>query len=138
MSTNLDAKILALQAKLQEKKKEIENIETSKWLTSCVFKFPGSSEIFNIQTITDESLLFFIQNWCQQQLNPMRSAGSKPLVWLNYNLNDWIADVGTRIQRMTLAQKKAEFKNMENTLESLLSNDAKADKILKEIESKLS
>lgn len=61
----------------------------------------------------------------------------KPFVWDNYSINDWQADFKKRVEVLAWEEKKARLDETKKKLNSLVSEEAKTEMELADIENSL-
>lgn len=128
INTNQDQVIRELYYKVQEKKAEVELISSKpNWVTNCAFRYDNKlNDIFNIQTINDLDTLIHIVGWLTYQ-EDLYNKGLKVLglserqyTWLTYTTEQWITDIKTRINKISLVDKKKELSTLETRLKKIL------------------
>lgn len=132
MSKQIDKKILTLQQKIQTQKEEIEKIESGKYKTNGVWMYPGSPDPTSITISKDQETLDLIEHYINFFID-----GKILKTYLGYPLEFWKNDITVRKQKLSIQTKKEALRQYETALESLLSHEAKAEKIIADIELKL-
>lgn len=141
----IDTKIKELYYTVQNKKKEIEAISVKpSWVTNCAFRYeadfnyPATTTI-NIQTVNDIDVLVNIAGWLTLQ-EERHTKGleklnlpSKPYTWLGYTVEEWVADISTRISRLSLADKKKELAILESKLKAILPPEFERELAMEDI-----
>ena len=138
-----DQKVLALFAKLNEKKKEIAKAEKPKWETNCSIGISNNlSEKRNIQVISDlqdivelHSFLLMRENYWQESCRKLQI--NSPFKWQGYTVQEWTNDFVTRIAQIQISQKKKDLEKMEKTLNGLVSLEQRREMELAELEKAL-
>ncbi len=57
----------------------------------------------------------------------------KQYTWLGYTVEEWKADIITRINKISLADKKKELANLEAKLKAILPDEFKTELVLEDI-----
>lgn len=142
----IDTKIKELYYTVQAKKKEIEAISSKpNWVTNCAFRYDNvynlASNIINIQTINDINVLTEIAGWLYLRELTIKAGRKKlklpykdyKLSWLGYTVEEWQADITTRINKISLADKKKELAILEAKLKAILPDEFKTELVLEDI-----
>lgn len=142
----IDTKIKELYYTVQAKKKEIEAISSKpNWVTNCAFRYDNvynlASNIINIQTINDINVLTEIAGWLYLRELTIKAGRKKlklpykdyKLSWLGYTVEEWQADITTRINKISLADKKKELAVLEAKLKAILPDEFKTELVLEDI-----
>lgn len=145
MANKQDEQVQALFNVVQQKKAEIAKTEKPSWKTNCAFRYrPNIPAIdANIQTITKvaellEIAAFLIEKEsCYQKANEALGTDVK-FKWLGYSLEDWMADIKTRVNKVEISKKKEELEKLETRLNSLISPEMRNQMELDEITKMLS
>lgn len=140
----IDNKIKELYYTVQVKKAEVEAIQSKpNWVTNCAFRYDSNYNLatttINIQTVNDIDTLIKIAGWLHlEQL--IYKVGYKKLglppkqyTWLSYTVEEWKADITTRINKISLADKKKELANLEAKLKAILPDEFKTKLVLEDI-----
>lgn len=131
MTTNQDNIIRDLYYTVQRKKAEVESLSSKpNWVTNCAFRYESnSSEIINIQTVNKIDTLIHIVGWLSYQ-EEMYNKGikllnlpEKPFLFLGHTVDQWITDITTRVDRLSIADKKKELSELDTRLKKILPPD---------------
>lgn len=131
MTTNQDNIIRDLYYTVQRKKAEVESLSNKpNWVTNCAFKYDStSSEVINIQTVNKIDTLIHIVGWLSYQ-EEMYNKGikllnlpEKPFLFLGYTVDQWITDITTRVDRLSIVDKKKELNELDTRLKKILPPD---------------
>lgn len=135
---NTDEIIDSLLAKVEQKTKEIKNLERPTWKTSCVFGYNQGPNKVQIQATKDLDVLVGIFAWCENQ--KVAWEVSCTLLDINrvckvdgYSLDDWQADVKTRLDQIQIESKRKELKSYEDKLNELISPEKRREIELKKL-----
>lgn len=144
--SDIDQAVLALLVKVDSKRKEIEKAKTKpSWKTSCSFgRNPdNAAERVNIQTIKDINRLADIyaflmlqhdySNLAADQLRIPRSG-----MWQNYPIEDWKADIKSRVASLSIEQKQRELDELDNRVNQLVTPEQRRVMELKALQEILS
>lgn len=136
--TERDKKIAELQLKVSAKKTELSLKKEVGWKTNCSFPTADGTKNLNIQTASIAKIVDALAS-----LLMWRAYVSEACKILNveqnttvygYSYEEWISDLTERKNRITLAEERRKLNEMETKLASLMSEDAKAEKELSELE----
>lgn len=132
MTTNQDQVIRDLYYTVKNKKVAIEaSNDKPNWVTNCAFRYAKDdklSEVINIQT-ADTDTLIHIAGWLVQQediyIRGIKALGlpDSQYTWLGFSVNQWITDIGTRINRIRHIKDKKELSELEAKLNKILPPD---------------
>lgn len=136
---SIDEKISSLFKVVQKKKEEVALVEKEQnqsWLTNCSFKGFAQNHT-NIQTAT-ENTIFRLTTELLMFRNTAVEANellcTKQEIKIdNYSVDEWLQDFKKRIAKIQLASKKAELKNLEDRLNSIVSPEQRRAMELEEI-----
>lgn len=146
-TTNTDAVVLQLLAKVEEKKKQIGSAERPSWITNCSFGFdPNNSNArINIQVVRDLEALVEIHAFLtskyghyQASLKELGIAEKEaPFKWLGFTFEQWVSDIQTRINGLRIKSKRDELAKLEERVNALVSPEQRRkielEKLMKEI-----
>lgn len=128
-----DDKILDLKKQIDEKKKLLTKVARFTPVTNCSIELRG--ERYNINVLGREQLILlmidlnlFIISACDLNLE-----GS--IYISGYSIEDWIADIKSRLEVMAYKEEENRLKAMESKLDRLLSNEKKTELEIDEIAS---
>ena len=147
MSDQIDTTVRGLWDTVAKRKAEISEIESSKWVTNCVFNIRGGSsnvsDVINIQTLSKvedvirvAAVLIRVQDAFEKAA---KALGEKTkFSHQGYSAEQWMQDFKTRIQKIRLGEKRKKLKELELRLDGLLSPELKRqlelERVAKEIE----
>lgn len=135
MSNINDSKILKLKEQIKIKKEKLNKIKKFSPTTNCILDLDG--EKCNIQVLNRQQVINLLV-----KLNCYRISAEE-LELLNdyeisgYKLNDWIGDLKSKLDLISMREEEFKLKQMELKLDKLLSEDKKVELELSEIESML-
>lgn len=141
MSKEIDAKVLDLFHKVNDKKKKLGTPKKHSWKTSCTIgKDPANVSCrINIQTLGDYKTLVDIYSFLMMQKEYWDRA-SKVLgiggdfIYMAYSFEDWEADIKARIEQISVLREKKELAVLEKRLDALITTDQRRELELAEIE----
>lgn len=141
-NSKMDNIILKLQNNIQQKKKSLEKIKRPEWKTNCSFVF-NNGDRFNLHTVDKEILIRIASevvtiNSSTEQALQMLGIDDNVKIGMNMGTyNDWMHDLKLRLEIINKKKLEEELKIMEADLESVLSEEKKAELKVKAIEEKL-
>lgn len=136
MSNINDSKILKLKEQIKSKKEKLNKIKKFSPITNCILDLDGQK--YNIQVLNRQQVISLLI-----KLNCYKSSAEE-LELLDdyeingYKLNDWIEDLKSKLDILSVREEESKLKQMELKLDRLLSEDKKVELELSEIESMLS
>jgi len=129
-----DSKILELKKQIEEKKKKIKKSKKFTPNTNCVLTFQGITN--NINVLNEEQLInlhinlvMFYNTAIDLDYNDVKLSG--------YSLPNWIEDVQSKIENLSIKKEVSKLNQMEEKLHQLLSNDKKVELEISAIEDML-
>lgn len=137
---NTDQIVIDLLNKVKEKRKSLEKKQKAKWITSCTIGYNPNSvtDRINIQTVSDINILVdicaFLQNK-EQAFNRARETLQVDVEfsYMGYSVQDWITDLKTRIDFISINTEKKELAALEARIDKLVTNDQRREIELEEI-----
>jgi hypothetical protein len=135
-----DEKVKALFASVQEKKIAIEKAERPVWMTGGQFSYSANSahDRINIQTITDVrkivEVLAFLIDRKEKSENAAKELGvDYNFTWLGFTVPEWKNDLQTRVNQISIQEKRKELAEIEARLNAIISPELKAQMELEAI-----
>lgn len=100
-----------------------------------------ASNIINIQTVNDINTLIEIAGWLYLRELTIKAGRKKlglpykeyKLSWLGYTVNEWQVDISTRINKISLADKKKELATLEAKLKAILPPEFERELAMEDI-----
>lgn len=137
MANANDARVVALRAEIESKRDALKS-KTSRFspITNCSVELYGVR--YNIHALDKPGLILL-----GSQLQALNMAAEalvfdlKDLVISGFAAKDWITDVLAKIESLTVREEELKLVALDTKLKKLLSEDAKTDLELKEIEALL-
>jgi hypothetical protein len=129
MSQN-DATILELKKQIEEKKKEL----TAKFvpITNCSIELEGKR--YNIHTFSDKNTIMDLMIKINALFMSAKQLGFEDEYTISgYSIKDWLKDLRSKLEVVTIKEKEKSLKVMESKLDGLLSEDKKTEIELKSI-----
>lgn len=140
--SKFDNKIRVLAEKVERERKALGKKPRASWQTNAVFRY-NDNKYFNLNTIKDPTTLVDALSFLLERDNNTSEAARRlgvevpELVWNGYGLSDWEKDFKLRIEIMNWDKRKKQLDNTEKKLNMLLSEEAKTEMELAEIEALL-
>jgi hypothetical protein len=144
--TKVDAMVLELLKKVEEKKQQIGKAERPSWITNCSFGYDlNTNARTNIQVETSLAALVNIHAFLaakEEAFNASRKAlglteKEATFSWLNFTTDQWNSDIQTRINGLKIKAKKDELATLEARVNALVSPEQRRaielEKLVKEI-----
>lgn len=144
-ASTTDQLVLELLAKVEAKKKQIGNAERPAWLTNCTFGYNTETNTrINLQTVKDVEVLVEIYGFIADKRDSFNKAANELGVWetstfkyLNFTLDEWKADIKTRLSQLQLKIKRDELAKLEERVNALVSPEQRRElelaKLLEEV-----
>jgi hypothetical protein len=138
--TPIDQKVIALQQKVEEKKKKISQAERPVWKTNCVIVTDRATK--NLQTINSISECVELYAGILAKGQAFDEAAKQLDVkesfsFGGFSLKQWQEDFKTRAAMISIVKEKQKLRDLELALESLESSELKQKKVLEGIEKAL-
>jgi hypothetical protein len=131
--TTTDEKVKALFISVQEKKLAIEKAERPCWKTSGNFGYSSNSahDRTNIQTLTDTRKLVEMLAFLLERKEKSENAASElgvnyNFTWLGFTVDEWKSDFQTRVNQISIQEKRKELAEIEARLNAIISPELKA------------
>lgn len=140
----MDKKVQELFAIVQTKKAEIAKAEKPNWKTNCSFSYiKDSAARINLQVVADVEDLLSILAFLIEKNNSYEAANKLigtniEFKWMGFTLEDWTADIQTRVNKVQITKKKKELETLESRLDQLVSPELKRQMELDDITKLLS
>jgi hypothetical protein len=135
-----DELVRELFNQVQEKKLAIEKAERPCWLTSGTFGYSANSahDRTDVKTITDVrkivDMLAFLIDRKEKSENAATKLGVKySFTWLGFTVDEWESDFQTRVNQVSLQEKRKELAEIEARLNAIISPELKAQMELEAI-----
>ena len=125
---------------VQEKKLVIEKAERPCWETSGNFGYSANSghDRVNIQTVTDVRKLVEMYAFLIDREEKSESAAKDlgveyKFTWLGFSVDEWKNDFQTRVNQISIQEKRKELSEIESRLNAIISPELKAQMELEAI-----
>jgi hypothetical protein len=135
-----DEKVKTLFESVQEKKLAIEKAERPCWLTAGNFGYSANSahDRINIQTLTDVrkvvEMFAFLIDRKEKSENAAKELGvDYKFTWLGFSVDEWKNDFQTRVNQISIQEKRKELAEIESRLNAIISPELKAQMELEAI-----
>lgn len=137
-----DDKIKTLLAKVEEQKAGLGKAPKAAYDTNAVFKYRDGSFV-NLNTVRDpqplvEALAYLLE---KEQLHTAAAerlgVPVKEFIWDGHPVSEWEGDFKKRIEVFKWEQKKAQLEETKKKLKALVSEEAKTEMELSNIEALL-
>jgi hypothetical protein len=135
-----DDKVKQMFDLVQEKKLAIEKAERPCWKTSGNFGFSANSghDRTQIATITDvrkivEMYAFLIERKDKSETAASQLGVNYNFTWLGFTVEEWKEDFQTRVNQISIQEKRKELAEVEARLNALVSPELKAQMELEAI-----
>lgn len=128
-----DELVKQLFDQVQEKKLVIEKAERPCWQTNGNFGYSANSahDRTNVQTLTDTrkivDMLAFLIDRKEKSEKAAEELGVKyNFTWLGFTVDEWKSDFQTRVNQISLQEKRKELAEIEARLNAIISPELKA------------
>lgn len=141
MTTNVtDQKVKELFDLVQNKKLAIEKAERPCWKTSGNFGYSANSahDRTQIATITDVRKIVEMYAFLTERKDRSESAAKDlgvdyKFTWLGFTVEEWKEDFQTRVNQISIQEKRKELAEIEARLNAIISPELKAQMELEAI-----
>lgn len=140
--TKHDDKIKLLLAKVEEQQNNLGTKPKASWTTNGIFKYKDGN-FFNLNTVRDaqplvEALACLLEKESlHQQAAERLGVTIKPFLWDGNSLADWEKDFKKRLDIIGWEGRKTQLDDTKKKLKSLVSEEAKTEMELEDIEKSL-
>ena len=123
----VDAMVLGLLKKIDEKEKGIAETERPRWLTNCSFGFdPSNTSRINIQIAETYQLVDIHAQLSARKDSFMCSAvelGVRNVAFkhLGYSFEEWESDIKTRLKQLSARERQLEITTLRNRVNALVT-----------------
>ena len=125
---------------VQEKKLAIEKAERPCWETRGNLGYSANSahDRVNVQTVTDVrkivEMYAFLIDRKEKSENAAKDLGvDYKFTWLGFSVNEWKNDFQTRVNQISIQEKRKELSEIESRLNAIISPELKAQMELEAI-----
>jgi hypothetical protein len=139
-SKTTDEKVKDLFNSVQEKKLAIEKAERPCWLTSGNFGYSTNSahDRINVQIVSDyrkivEMYAFLIDRKEKSEKSANELGVDYKFTWLGFTVDEWKNDFQTRVNQLSIQEKRNELAEIEARLNAIISPDLRAQMELEAI-----
>lgn len=122
---NNDNAILALKAKIEEKKKLIKKSEKFTPITNCSLLLNG--ERFNLNVLGKDSLVFLGSSLQAIKNASLELFPEEDLIISGFTVDQWLTDIKSKFSNITIKLEENKLKALEDRLHNLLSTDKKVE-----------
>lgn len=134
-----DDRIKALLNKIDSEKKALGSKPKLSWNTNCMFRY-DDSRYFNLNTVRDVTVLVAALAFLLEKSARYQEAAEELEVevpsfeWSGFSLKEWKEDFQLKAQAIRYNAKQKELQNLQQRLKTLVSEEAKTEMALDEIE----
>lgn len=125
MSQTNDEKILELKALIEKKKTDLAT-PRSNYITNMILEFGQRTTAYNLNTMREEALTNLLVELNAWRLSVV-DLGLIDYQLSGYTLDNWISDIKSRLDRLSLNKKRGELTAAESRLSELLSTEKKTE-----------
>ncbi len=136
-----DEKVRDIFLDVQEKKMAIEKAEKPCWNTSGQFGYSANSahDRVDVKTVTDvrkivDMLAFLIDRQEKSNVAASELGVKYAFTWLGFTVEEWKADFQTRVNQISIQEKRKELAEIEYRLNSIISPELRATMELEAIQ----
>jgi len=140
-----DEKVKELFLSVQAKKLAIEQAERPCWKTGGDFSFTPNSahDRTNVQLVTDPRKIVDMYSFLIDRQEKSEKAAQELGVtykfsWLGFSTEEWKSDFVTRVNQLSIQEKRKELATIESRLNAIISPELKAQMELESISELLS
>lgn len=125
-----DKRILELKEQIRLKRDKLSSIGRFTPVTNCILDLDGNK--LNIQVLKKDQLILLA---CKLQSYKNSAIElDLELVISGFSVDDWIKDIKSRIDILSVKDEELKLKQMEDKLTTLLSNEKRVELEINEIE----
>lgn len=130
---NSDNKIITLKEQIKLKKEKLDSIKKFTPKTNCILNW--NDKKINIQVLKKNELILLASMLHSYNMSS-KNLGFN-LVMSGYDVQDWIDDIKSKLDILTINEERSKLEEMEIKLMELLSNEKKVELEINKIESML-
>jgi hypothetical protein len=130
MKTN-DEKVMQLKKQIEEKKSKLKKNEKFAPITNCSIELDGAR--LNLNVLNKEQLLYILVKLNMYNMSCKDLGVFDTFQISGYLVGDWMNDVKSKLEILSIKEEENKLKAMENKLTQLLSEDKKVELELDEI-----
>ncbi len=140
--TKHDEKIKQLLSKVDSEKKKLGTKPKISWNTNCLFRYDDNRH-FNLNTVKDtnvlvEALAFLLEKQAMQTEAAKRlGVGCSDFEWRGFSAKDWEEDFRLKAELIAWNVQKNKLADLQKQLKGLVSEEAKTEMALADIEKML-
>jgi len=127
-----DTKILELKAQIKEKKNKLKKLKKFVPITNCSIEV--DTVRYNLQVLNKEQLITLLVKLNSIRLSVVDLELEEYFI-SGYKIEDWISDIKSRLEILSLKEEENKLLVLENKLHTLLSTDKKVELEIDSIES---
>ena len=135
-----DNKIKQLLNKVDEEEAKLGTKPKMSWNTNCLFRYDGDQQHFNLNTVNNTGYLVralgFLLEKCAHQKEAANRLGvtDYKFDWKGYSLQDWEHDFKLKAELIAWQTQQNKLNALKKQLKELVSDEAKTEMALDEIE----
>lgn len=137
MANKNDKKIMLLEAEIKKKKAQLDGATRFTPVTNCLLTLPWTGVSANINVLDKVSLMYYLSQLEGLKKYRDENMPGEELKFGNWTVETWIEDVRTKYMVLNRRMEEARLAALEKDLAELLSIDAKVDRKLSDIMSKI-
>lgn len=127
---NNDNKIIELKKQIKEKRDKLSSIRKFSPNTNCILELDGARN--NIQVLNKDQLVLLACKLISYK-NSSKELGYELKIG-GFLVNEWIEDIKSKLDLLTIKAEEKKLKDMEDKLTALLSNEKRTELEIEEIE----
>jgi len=130
-----DQKILSLQKKIDQKKEALSKAQRFSPKTNCTLEFEG--ERYNLNTQNAQSCMILAIRINVYRMSAKDLGITDPVIISGYSLDDWTTDLMAKLAHLQRRDESRNLRDMEDRLQTLLSEDTQTEIAIGDIEKEL-
>ncbi len=139
--SNQDTMTLQLIKEVKKQKEEISNAERPNWLTNCALSVLGRNINLHVETsiptLIEAAALLIHKEEIYNVAAFRLGADVPPYLYDGYSVSDWLSDIKSRIDKISIQNKRRKLEVLENRLSSIVSPELRAKLELEAISKEL-
>lgn len=138
-----DERVQILFTALQTKKAEVANAERPQYITGGMFRYSESNgSSIDIISARDERKLVEILTFLKERSIRYAEAAEQlnvdvSFTWLGFTVEEWLADLQTRVSVLQIAKRRSELKDLEEKINKVVSPELRLEMEMKALEDTL-
>lgn len=119
---------------VQRRKKEIAGLEKPQWKTNCSFSYEEGRAGVNLHVYNDVRGLILMAAFLAEKfaaytkaVTTLQIENPPAFMWSGFPVEDWLADIKTRVNKIQIGDKKRKLAEFEERLNKIISPEKRRE-----------